>query len=315
MTSFRKVLGDELLRLGREVEDLVLLTPDLANAVKVGGFKAAFPNRYVSVGVSEADCLSFAAGLAAVGMKPVVAGFAMFVAEKAFEQIRNSIAYPNLNVTIIATHAGLCVGRDGATHQALEDIAVMRSLPNFTVIAAADAAQTSEAIRAALRHSGPVYLRLGRDQAETVYKKTPCFAIGKADMLREGRDATLIACGTMVAQVQKAALLLEKAGLHVRVLNMATIKPLDENAVLLAAQETGAIITVEDHSIIGGLGSAVAEAVGRLCPVPVDFVGVRDTFGESGEQEELYFKYGLSPDNIARITKETILRKDIIRRA
>lgn len=309
MQSFREALGAALLDLGRQNPKVVAVTPDLANAVKIQAFKREFPDRFVTVGVSEADCLSFAAGLAAAGFTPVVVGFAMFVAEKAFEQIRNAIAYPRLNVTIIATHAGLCVGRDGATHQALEDMAVMRTLPGFTVLAAADAAETAAAIRAAAAHPGPVYLRLGRDESKPVFPEGKAFAIGAADLLAQGDDLTLVACGLMTANALEAAQALAMEGIRARVLNMGSVKPLDTPALLAAARETGALVTVEDHSVIGGLGSAVLEALSRHVAVPVEMVGVADVFGESGSQEELYAKYGLDVPAIMAAARRALARK------
>ena len=309
MESFREALGAALLDLGRTNPKVVVVTPDLANAVKITAYKKEFPDRFVSVGISEADCLCFAAGLAAAGLTPVVVGFAMFVAEKAFEQIRNAIAYPHLNVTIIATHAGLCVGRDGATHQALEDIAIMRTLPGFAVLAAADAAQTAAAISAAVAHPGPVYLRLGRDESRPVVPEGQKFTIGEADLLAPGDDVTLVACGLMTANAMEAALILAGEGVSARVLNMGSIKPLDTSALLAAARETGALVTVEDHGVAGGLGSAVLEALSRHIAVPVEMVGVQDVFGESGSQEELYAKYALDVPAIVAAARRALGRK------
>lgn len=308
-SSFRDALGEELLALGEKVGSLVVVTPDLAKAVRINGFKKTYPERFISVGISEADCVTVAAGLATTGLIPVVAAFAMFAAVKPFEQIRNAIAYPGLNVKIFATHGGLCVGRDGATHQALEDIAIMRTLPNFTVITAADANETKAAMKAAVKHVGPVYLRLGRDQAEVVYTQEKEFVIGKADTLRTGSDVTIIACGLMVIEALKAAEILGNHGINARVVNMHSIKPLDADIVVKAAEETGAIVTAEDHSIIGGLGSAVAETIVSKYPVPMEQIGVRDSFGESGSQSELYAKYGLTAENIASAAQRAILRK------
>lgn len=308
--SFRDALGDELVLLGRKYESLVVVTPDLAKAVRINEFKKTYPKRFISVGISEADCVTVAAGLAATGLIPVVAAFAMFAAEKPFEQIRNAIAYPCLNVKIFATHGGICVGRDGATHQAIEDIAIMRTLPNFTVLTAADARETKAAMKAAIQHKGPVYLRLGRDQAETVYEEERAFIIGKADILKTGKDMTIIACGLMVIEALKAAELLREQGIAARVINMHCIKPLDEDVIIKAAEETGAIVTVEDHTRIGGLGGAVAEAIVKLCPVPMEQVGIDDRFGESGSQTELYEKYGLTAEKIVSAAQRALLRKN-----
>ncbi len=307
--SFRDALGEELVSLGQRNKSLVVITPDLAKAVRINEYKKTYPERFISVGISEADCVTVAAGLAATGLIPVVAAFAMFAAVKPFEQIRNAIAYPNLNVKIFATHGGICVGRDGATHQALEDIAIMRTLPNFTVITAADATETKAAMKAAVQHEGPVYLRLGRDQAHTVYSQEKDFVIGKADVLKTGNDVTIIACGLLVNELLKAAELLSRQGISARVVNMHSIKPLDREAVIQAAEETGAIVAAEDHSIIGGLGSAIAETIVCTIPVPMEQVGVEDSFGESGSQDELYEKYGLTGEKIVLAAKRAILRK------
>lgn len=312
--SFRDALGHELLLMAREYDSLVVVTPDLAKSVRIGRFKEAYPNRFVSVGVSEADCIGVAAGLATTGLIPVVAAFAMFAVEKPFEQIRNAVAYPCLNVKIFATHGGICVGRDGVTHQAIEDIVIMRALPNMTVITAADANETRAAVKAALRHVGPVYLRLGRDQAETVYHKEPEFILGRADTLRDGSDVTVIACGLMVAEALKAAVMLEQQGIGTRVVNMHSIKPIDESTILKAASETGALVTAEDHTRIGGLGGAVAEVVAKACPVPLEQVAVDDRFGESGSGAELYEKYGLTAECIVSAAKRAMTRRDCLRR-
>lgn len=308
-SSFRDALGEELIAMGREYPNMVVVTPDLAKAVHITEFKRLYPERFISVGISEADCVSVAAGLAAVGLIPVVAAFAMFAAEKPFEQIRNSVAYPRLNVKIFATHGGISVGRDGATHQAIEDIAVMRALPGMTVLAAADATETKAAIKAALKHKGPVYLRLGRDQAETVYDKEKDFVIGGCDLLRQGNDLTLVACGLMTAEALRAAEILARQGISARVINMHSIKPLDEEALIRAAAETGAIVSAEDHSRIGGLGGAAAEVLVKACPVPMEQIAVDDCFAESGSQNELYEKYGLTAEKIAGAAKKVLLRK------
>ena len=307
--SFRDALGEELVAMGKEYQSMVVVTPDLAKAVRITEFKKLYPERFISVGISEADCISVAAGLATVGLIPVVAAFAMFAVEKPFEQIRNSIAYPCLNVKIFATHGGISVGRDGATHQAIEDIAIMRTLPNFTVITAVDAAETRAAIRAALAHKGPVYLRLGRDQAQTVYDEEKEFVIGKCDILKQGKDVTIIACGLMVAEALKAEATLFREGIEVRVINMSSIKPLDEEAVIKAALDTRAIVAVEDHTRIGGLGGAVAEVLAKTCPVPMEQIAIEDCFAKSGSQDELYIKYGLSADRIVEAVKKVIKRK------
>lgn len=307
--SFRDALKESLLSLGQEYPALVVVTPDLAKSLRIVDFKQTFPERYISVGVSEADMIGVAAGLATTGLIPVAAAFAMFAVEKPFEQIRNAIAYPNLNVKIVATHGGICVGPDGATHQAIEDLALMRALPNFTVLVAADALETRAALKAALEHKGPVYLRLGRDEAEVVYREEKEFIIGKADLLRSGNDVTLVACGPMVAKALQAAEELEKVKVEARVINMHCLKPLDEEVLLQAARDTGCMVTVEDHTRIGGLGGAVAELLVRKHPVPVEQVALDDQFGESGDAEDLFQKYGLTVSHIIAAAEKAMLRK------
>lgn len=307
--SFRDALRESLLSLGQEYPELVVVTPDLAKSLRITDFKQTFPERYITVGVSEADMIGVAAGLATTGLIPVAAAFAMFAVEKPFEQIRNAIAYPNLNVKIVATHGGIGVGPDGATHQAIEDLALMRSLPNFTVLVAADACETKTALKAVLEHQGPVYLRLGRDEAEVAYREEKEFIIGKADLLKSGQDVTMVACGTMVAKSLQAAEELRKENVEARVINMHCLKPLDEEILLQAAQETGCLVTVEDHTRIGGLGGAVAELLVRKHPVPVEQVALDDQFGESGDAEELFEKYGLTVSHIIAAAKKVIARK------
>ncbi len=307
--SFRDALRDSLMKLAETDDRFVVLNADSARVLNLDVFKATYPNRIFCYGISEADMVSAAAGISTTGITPIVVGFSMFVTEKPFEQIRQSICYPNLNVKIVATHAGLCVGQDGATHQNLEDLTVMRSLPNMSVLVAADAAQTSAAIAAMMENKGPCYLRLGRDRAEDIYAAQPVFRIGGSDVMKEGNDVTLAACGLMVDQSLKAAALLKADGIDAAVLNMYSIKPLDEEAVLLQAEKTGAIVTVEDHTILGGLGGAVAEALAKRRPTPVEFIGTKDTFGESGTQSELFEKYGLTPRHIAEAAKRVIARK------
>ncbi len=308
-SSFRDALSEALISAGSELESMVVLTPDLAKSVRIMDFRNKFPERFINTGISEADMIGVAAGLTTTGLIPVVVGFSMFVAEKPFEQIRNIIAYPNLNIKIIATHSGICVGRDGATHQAIEDMAIMRVLPNFTVLAAADAQETKAAIKAALQHHGPVYLRLGRDEAVPIYDDDKEFIIGKSDRLQEGNDIALIACGIMVNNAMDAAKQLRQEGINARVINAYSIKPLDEAAVIAAAKETGAIVTIEDHLRVGGLGSAVAELLVKSCPIPMETIGVDDMFGESGSSNELFKKYGLTVENIMQSSRKVLQRK------
>lgn len=307
--SFRATLIDAMLENAKDYPGMVVLNADSARALKLTDFSAAYPDRMFGVGISEADLIGTAAGMATTGLIPVVVGFSMFVSEKPFEQIRQAIAYPNLNVKIVATHSGLCVGQDGATHQALEDMAVMRTLPNFKVFAAADVTETRLAVSAMLRHDGPAYLRLGRDLAEDIFDGPKEFLPGGADVLREGKDVTLAACGLMTEQALLAADILEQEGIHASVVNAYSIKPLPESLLLAKAKETGAFVTAEDHSIIGGLGGAISEFLSENAPVPVVRVGVRDHFGESGTQDELYEKYGLTAAHIAEAARKAIQRK------
>lgn len=309
--SFRSTLINAITKSAEEYPEMVVLNADSARALKLTEFSDTYPDRMIGVGISEADMLGTAAGMAAAGLLPVVVGFSMFVSEKPFEQIRQAIAYPNLNVKIVATHSGLCVGQDGATHQALEDIAVIRSLPNFKVYAAADVTETEAALRAMLKHDGPAYLRLGRDLAEDIFEGNKSFLPGGADVLRDGEDVTIAACGLMVEQALIAAASLKSQGISAAVLNTYSIKPLPEELLLEKARKTGAFVTAEDHSTIGGLGSAVCEYLSQTCPVPVLRVGVPDHFGESGTQDELYRKYGLTADDIIEAAKKAIHMKSI----
>ena len=307
--SFRSTLIDTVMKSAKDYDNLVVLNADSARALKLTEFTKAWPDRMFGVGISEADMIGTAAGMAAAGLLPLIVGFSMFVSEKPFEQIRQAVAYPNLNVKIIATHSGLCVGQDGATHQALEDIAVMRSLPNFKVYAAADVTETKAAVEAMLKHEGPAYLRLGRDLAEDIFDESKSFFPGGADVLREGSDVTIAACGLMVEQALLAASALRSGGIHATVLNTYSIKPLPENLLLDGARKTKAFVTAEDHSVTGGLGGAVSEYLSQTCPVPVIRVGVEDCFGESGTQDELYQKYGLTADHIVDAARRAISMK------
>lgn len=307
--SFRATLIDAFLSNAETYPDMVILNADSARALKLTDFSAAYPDRMYGVGISEADLVSTAAGMATTGLIPVVVGFSMFVSEKPFEQVRQSIAYPNLNVKIVASHSGLCVGQDGATHQALEDIAIMRTLPNFKVFVAADVTETKAAVSAMLKHDGPAYLRLGRDLAEDIFSGDKSFVPGGADILRDGGDVTIAACGLMVEQALIAATLLKAEGIHATVLNIYSIKPLPDQLLAEKAKKTGALVTAEDHTVIGGLGSAVCESLSQSCPVPVIRVGVPDHFGESGTQDELYKKYGLTADDIITAAKKAISMK------
>lgn len=305
----REAYGEALVQLGRENSRVVVLDADLAKSTKTIDFAKVFPERFFDMGVAEQNLVGTAAGLAAAGKIPFCSSFAIFATGRAFEQVRNSVAYSALNVKIAATHAGITVGEDGGSHQSVEDIALMRALPNLTVFVPADAVETAGAVRAAAAMEGPVYIRLGRAGVPVLHGPDFTFEPGRAVKLREGKDAAVIATGIMVSAALEAAELLAGEGLSVLVLDVHTIKPLDVEAVVNAARATGALVTAEEHSIIGGLGSAVAEAVSENYPVPLKRVGMPDKFGESGLPSELLEKYGLTPRAVAAAVKEVIARK------
>ena len=302
----RESYGHALVELGKEHEEVVVLDADLAEATKTGIFKKEFPERHIDCGIAECNMMGIAAGLAATGKVPFASSFAMFAAGRAFEQIRNSIGYPHLNVKIGATHAGISVGEDGATHQCNEDIALMRAIPGMVVINPADDIEARAAVKAAYEYVGPVYLRFGRLAVPVIndgadYK----FKIGKGVTLREGSDCSIIATGLCVSEALAAADTLAEQGIHAEVINIHTIKPLDEELVVKTAKKTGRVFTVEEHSIIGGLGAAVAETLGEKCPTKITRIGVNDVFGESGPAKELLHKYELDAEGIAnRILRE-----------
>lgn len=305
----REAYGNALAEFGDKY-NFVVLDADLAAATKTGIFKKKFPKRHIECGIAEGNMMCVAAGLAAAGIMPFASSFAMFAAGRAFEQIRNSIAYPHLNVKIGATHAGITVGEDGATHQCLEDLALMRTLPGMVVINPADAVEARAAVEAAILYQGPVYLRFGRLAVPVIYDKdTYKFEMGKGVQMKEGTDVTIIATGIMVDMALTAAEQLANEGILARVINMHTIKPIDRALVLEAAKATGAIVTAEEHNIIGGLGSAVAEVVSEGCPVPVLRVGVEDVFGRSGTVPALLEAYGLTPANIVAKAKAAVALK------
>lgn len=301
--------GEALVELGSIRNDFLVMDADLAAATQTGKFKAAFPDRFYNCGIAEQNMMGIAAGIAATGKRVFVSSFAMFASGRAFEQIRNSICYPELPVIIGATHAGISVGEDGATHQCLEDIAIMRTLPNMTIINPADAVEAKKAVYAAIEHDGPVYMRFGRYAVPVVFDETYEFKIGKANILRDGKDVTIIATGLMVDEALKAYEMLKSEGISARIINMATIKPLDTEAVINAAKETGAIVTAEEHSVIGGLGSAVAETLTEVCPVPVVKLGIYDRFGFSGPAAKLLDEFGLRAVNIVEKAKKAISLK------
>ncbi|MBQ4150601.1 MAG: transketolase family protein [Clostridia bacterium] len=306
----REAYGDTLVELGATVKNLVVLDADLAEATKTCKFKKAYPDRFIDCGIAEGNMMGVAAGLAASGMIPFASSFAMFASGRAFEQVRNTVGYPHLNVKIGATHAGITVGEDGATHQCNEDIALMRTIPGMTIINPADYVEAAAAVKAAVEMNGPVYMRFGRYAVPTFNSENYVFEIGKAIELSDGKDVSIIATGLMVSMAMEAAEMLAKDGISARVINIHTIKPIDADAIVKAAKETGAIVTAEEHSIIGGLGSAVAEVVCERCPVPMLRVGVEDKFGKSGQVPELLEEYGLTANNIAAKAKEAIKLKN-----
>ena len=305
----RDAYGAALVDLGNERNDFIVMDADLAEATKTGAFKKAHPERFYDCGIAEGNMMSIAAGIAASGKKVFASSFAMFAAGRAFEQIRNSIGYPHLNVIIGATHAGISVGEDGATHQCCEDIGIMRTIPGMTIINPADYTEAYKAVKAAINHDGPVYMSFGRLAVPVVFDDDYTFEIGKGVELKEGTDVTIIATGLMVAEALEAYELLKAEGISARIVNMATIKPLDTEIVLKAAKETGAIVTAEEHSVIGGLGSAVSEYLSEAYPTTVLKVGVNDTYGMSGPAAELLDKFGLRAKDIAAKAKEAIALK------
>ena len=298
-----------LVEMGKKREDFIVMDADLAAATKSGTFKKAFPERFYDCGIAEQNMVSIAAGIAATGKRVVVSSFAMFAAGRAFEQVRNSVGYPHLNVIIGATHAGISVGEDGATHQCCEDIALMRTIPGMTIINPADYTEAMKAVEAAFELDGPVYLRFGRLAVPVVFDDDYKFEIGKGVELKEGNDVTIVATGLMVNEALEAYETLKAEGINARIINIATIKPLDKEIILKAAKETGAIVTAEEHSVIGGLGSAVAEYLSEAYPVPVLKVGVQDTFGKSGPANELLGIFGLRAKDIVAKAKEAVALK------
>ncbi|MCM1024382.1 MAG: transketolase family protein [Prevotella sp.] len=306
----RESYGEALAELSDKYEDLVVLDADLAAATKTGIFKKKCPERFIDCGIAEANMMGVAAGLAATGKKVFASSFAMFAAGRAYEIVRNSIGYPHINVKIGATHAGISVGEDGATHQCNEDIALMRTIPGMTIINPADDVEAKAAVEAAINIDGPVYLRFGR-LAVPVFndRETYKFEVGKGVQLRDGNDVTIVATGLMVNEALTAAETLAKEGISARVINIHTIKPLDKDIICKAAKETGVIVTAEEHSVIGGLGSAVADAVTESCPVPVIKVGVNDVFGHSGPAVDLLKEFGLSAENIAEKVRYAVTLK------
>jgi len=306
----RDAFGEALRELGRTNANIVVVDGDVSNSTRTEYFAKEFPERFFNLGIAESNLVSVASGLAATGKDALAASFAVFLLCNAYDQIRMGVAFPNLNVKLVGSHSGISIGEDGPSQMAIEDIALATSFPNFTVIVPADAPSTKAATRAMFEHKGPVYLRTGRPKTAIVYTDPPVtFQIGKANQLRDGRDVTIIACGIMVPMALKAAQTLSQRGIEARVLDMHTIKPLDVDAITRAAQETGAIVTAEEHLLEGGLGSAVARIVTAFQPAPIQFVGLCDLYAESGKADELLEKYGLTDHNIVDAAERAIARK------
>ncbi len=305
----RDAYGKALKQLGEEHADVVVLDGDLSKSTKTVDFARAFPERFFNMGIAEQNMITVAAGLAAAGKVAFASSFAIFATGRAFEQIRNSVAYSRVNVKVCATHAGITVGEDGASHQSIEDIAIMRAVPNMRIIVPSDGPSTTWAVQAIYHEPGPFYLRLGRSAVPVIHNEQVDFQIGRAVWLREGKDVGILACGIMVAEAVKAAALLADEGIQATVLDIHTIKPLDREAVLKAARDCGCLVTAEEHSIIGGLGGAVAELTAEEYPVPVLRVGIQDQFGQSGKPQELMEYYGLTAARIAETARSAIKKK------
>ena len=302
----RESYGNALKALGAEHPDLVVLDADLAGATKTGTFMKAYPERHIDCGIAEANMICVAAGMSTTGLVPFASTFAMFAAGRAYEQVRNSIGYPQLNVKIGATHGGISVGEDGASHQCCEDFALMRTIPGMVVMNPADDIEAKACVKAAYEHEGPVYMRFGRAACPVFHDEDFQFQIGKGELISDGKDVAIIATGLMVAEAIEAAKVLAEEGISARVINICTIKPLDEEIVLQAARDCGKIITAEEHSIIGGLGEAVCALLSEQCPVPVKRIGVNDEFGHSGPAAALLKQFGLSAEHIVEVAREMV---------
>lgn len=309
MIATRDAYGQTLVELGLEDERVVVLDADLSGSTKTGQFAKAFPERFFNAGVAEGNMIGMAAGLAAGGQLPFASSFAVFASGRAFEQVRQSVAYPSLSVKIVATHGGITVGEDGGSHQSVEDLAIMRALPNMTVLCPADGPETAAAVRAAAAWDGPVYMRLGRAKVPIVFADGLDFRIGRGATLREGTDMTFITTGLMTARALEAAEILAAEEISARVVHIACLKPLDVELVLKAARETGAVVTAEEHSVIGGLGGAVCEALSGGHPAPVERVGLQDVFGQSGTADDLLQHYGLTPAHLVEAAERVLQRK------
>lgn len=305
----RDAYGKALVELGKINKDVVVLDADLSKSTKTEGFQKEFPERFFNIGIAEQNLIGCAAGFAASGKIPFASSFAVFATGRAYDQIRNTIGYSQLNVKIAASHAGVTVGEDGGSHQMLEDIALMRAVPGMTVIVPADGTETKQAIFAAAQHQGPVYIRLGRPKVPIIFDENYKFEIGKGVVVKEGTDVALIATGIMVGEALKAAEQLQNQGVKAAVVNISTIKPIDIETITQIAQTTRAVVTCEEHNIYGGLGSAVAEVLVENCPVPMERIGVKDVFGQSGKPNELMEKYGLTAKDIIEAAKKVIARK------
>ena len=305
----RDAYGKALLILGAESPNVVVLDADLSKSTKTADFGKKYPERFFNMGIAEANLIGTAAGLAAAGKIPFASTFAIFAVGRAFEQVRNSIAYPKLNVKIAATHSGITVGEDGGSHQAIEDVAIMRAVPNMVVLVPADGEETRQVILAAAKYNGPVYIRMGRLAVPLLFGEDYKFEIGKANVLKEGTDVAIMANGLMVAMALEAAEELATEGISVSVVNVASVKPLDVETIVRVAKQTNAVVTAEEHSIIGGLGSAIAEVLGEKLPTPMVRVGLKDTFGESGKPQELLEKYGLTKVHLIKAVHEVMAKK------
>ena len=307
--SQRSTLSESIIEIGYEKPDIFVLSPDTGPSTKASDFGREFPNRYVCTGIAEQNAIGLAAGLESFGWTPIIIGYAMFIGGKAWEPFHTSVCYPNLNVKMIATHAGLNVGKDGVSHQAIEDLAIMRAIPNITILIPRDENQVHELLRKACNIEGPVYMRLERESEIPIDGNSILQRRSNAEIMREGFDLTLIAIGSMVNRSLEAALKLEENDISARVINLFSLKPIDSNLILDCAKKTGAIVTAEDHSIVGGLGSAIAEVCGKGFPVPIEMVGINDAFAESGNKKDLFRKYKLDTDDIFDAAMRAIYRK------
>jgi len=305
----RDGFGEGVLELGRKNKNIMVLCADLTDSTRAGWFKKEFPDRFIACGVAEQDMMGIAAGLALMGKIPFACSFGVFASGRAWDQVRVSVAYMNLNVKIIGTHGGISVGPDGATHQALEEITLMRALPNMTVLVPCDQMEAKKATIAAASYPGPVYIRLGRSAAPIITQSADPFKIGKANVFKEGKDITIIACGYMVHEALLASKQLEREGIKATVINLHTIKPLDKNTILKSVKKTGCALTCEEHSVVGGMGSAVLEMLSEECHVPLKRLGIQDRFGESGDSEDLFKAFGLTPKHITKAAKAVIKLK------